>query len=64
MLGTACQKIDLNTREQKEAGGLETEVMVVVVLLFSSAYRVQHVNMKQRNSPNGDLARRKAKKKV
>lgn len=36
----------------------------MVVLLFPSAYRVQHVNIKQRNSPNGDLARRKAKKKV
>lgn len=32
--------------------------------MFSSAYRVHHVDIKQRNSPSGDLARRKAKKKV
>ena len=39
-------------------------VVLVVVVVFSSAYRVHHVDIKQRNSPSGDLARRKAKKKV
>lgn len=38
--------------------------MVMMVMMFSSAYGVQHVTTKQRNSTSGDLARRKAKKKV
>lgn len=36
----------------------------MVRMMFSSADRVQHVNIKQRNSSSGDSARRKAKKKV
>lgn len=44
---------------------LETEVVMVMMMqMFSSAYKVHHVDIKQRNSPSGDLARRKAKKKV
>lgn len=42
--------------------GLETETMVVK--RFSSGCRVQHVDIKQRNCPSEDLARRKAKRKV
>lgn len=41
---------------------LETEMMVVK--RFASGCRVQHVDIKQRNCPSKDLARRKAKRKV
>lgn len=47
---------------------LETEVMMIMMMvvmammfMLFSAYRVQHVHIKQRNSPSGDLAKKKGK---